>query len=317
MPYRADLDGLRAVAILLVIVNHTGLPIQAAAAGVTAFFVLSGYLITSILIGEERVDLRAFYQRRLRRLAPGFLVMLAITGVLGVVGAYGGHWRPDRFVASIFYVSNWSVLGGPPFGPTDHAWSLAIEEQFYLSWPLLVALLPRRRLVLVASIGVLAGLVIRSMSSADFGYFATPARMDGLFLGCVLALTGVRFPRPVGLIGLGLLGVAALDTGSLAGLTTLATIAAGLIVASETPLGVLALLGKRAYSLYLWNSPMVLLFGAFGTGLTFVAGELSYRLIERPFLRHRATQATDVPIEVVASDPVIGIPALVVEPSRA
>jgi peptidoglycan/LPS O-acetylase OafA/YrhL len=295
IPYRPDLDGLRAIAILLVMVTHTGLPTQAAAAGVTAFFVLSGYLITSILLSEERVDLRDFYRRRLRRLAPAFLVMLAITGTFGLLGWYGAHWLPDRFLASVFYVTNWFVQFGPPSGPTDHVWSLAIEEQFYLSWPLLVALLSRRKLVLVAAVGIVIGLWVRSASGDAFGYFATQARMDGPLLGCLLALTGVRLPRSVGLAGLALLGIAALSSARLADLTTLATVAGGMIVASRTPLGALAPLGKRAYSLYLWNSPMVLLTGAIGTSLTFIVGELSYRLIECPLRERLAKREASTP----------------------
>lgn len=303
IPYRPDLDGLRGIAILLVMVAHTGLPTQAGAAGVTAFFVLSGYLITTILLSGERVELRDFYRRRVRRLAPAFLVMLAVTGTLGVLGWYGGHWLPDRFIASLFYVTNWFVHFGPPNGPTDHAWSLAIEEQFYLSWPLLVALLTRRRLVVVACLGIAVGLWVRSASSDEFGYFATQARMDGPLLGCLLALLRVQFRRSVGVAGLGLLAVAALTSARVADLTTLATVAAGMIVASRTPLGALAPLGKRAYSLYLWNSPMVLLAGALGTSLTFIVAELSYRLVERPFQRRREAHQAAASDEAV---PVLG-----------
>ncbi|MEZ0240474.1 MAG: acyltransferase family protein, partial [Chloroflexota bacterium] len=228
-------------------------------------------------------------------LAPALLVMLAITGALGLLGFYGGHWQPDRFVASMFYVTNWAVLSGPPFGPTDHTWSLAVEEQFYLSWPLLVAVLSRGRLAIVALVGVVVGLVIRSTADAAFGYFATPARIDGLLLGSLIALARVHMPRKVGVAGLALLIVTAFSGLRDADLTTLATFAAGMIVASETPLGALAPLGKRAYSLYLWNSPMVLLFGAVGTTLTFIAGELSYRLIERPYLARREVRAAVAP----------------------
>jgi peptidoglycan/LPS O-acetylase OafA/YrhL len=297
LTYRPDLDGLRAIAILLVIVDHAGLPTLASAAGVTAFFVLSGYLITSILLVERqatgRISLRGFYQRRLRRLGPAFAVMLAIVGVLGLVGVWGEHWRPDRFIASVFYVTNWPVLFGTgAYGVTDHAWSLAIEEQFYLSWPLLVAFAPRR-LVPIAIVGIGIALVFRHASSSEVGYYATFARMDGLLLGAVLAIAGIRLPRWVGLGGLALLAIAALSDRRIADLTTLATVAAAMIVVSSTPIGWLAPLGKRAYSLYLWSTPSTVLLGPAGAILTFVAAELSYRFVERPFLRHGQPAADD------------------------
>jgi len=287
LDYRPDLDGLRAIAVGLVILDHAGLPGQASTAGVTAFFVLSGYLITSILLREERVDLRAFYARRLRRLAPAFAVMLAFVGVAAVFGVWGEHWRPDRYVASVFYVTNWAVIGGGTTGVTDHAWSLAIEEQFYLSWPLLVAFAPRR-LAPIALAGIGAGLLLREFATSELsGYFSTFARMDGLLLGCLAAVLGVRGSRAVGLAGAAVFAVAVVSPAATRHLTTLAEFGALGIIVSRLPIGVLAPMGKRAYSLYLWNWPMTLLFGPFGILPTFVAAELSYRFVERPFLERR------------------------------
>ena len=284
LAYRPDLDGLRAIAVGLVIIDHAGFPTMASAAGVTAFFVLSGYLITSILIREDKVDLKAFYARRLRRLAPAFVVMLAIVGIAGLAGLWGEHWRPDRFLASVFYVTNWSVINGGTTGVTDHAWSLAIEEQFYLSWPLLVAIAPRR-LVPIALAGIGAGLAIRTFTSSELdGYFSTFARMDGLLLGCLAAVLNLRASRIVGWAGLAILAVAALSPAAPHHLPTIAELGAVLIIVSNLPLGWLAPMGKRAYSLYLWNWPMTILFGPLGILPTFIAAELSYRLVERPFM---------------------------------
>ena len=304
LAYRPDLDGLRAIAVALVIADHAGLPTQASAAGVTAFFVLSGYLITSVLLREDRVDLKAFYRRRLRRLAPAFVVMLAIVGTAGLFGVWGEHWRPDRFVASVFYITNWSVLGGGTTGVTDHAWSLAIEEQFYLSWPLLVALAPRR-LAPIALVGIGLGLTLRMFTSSELvGYFSTFARMDALLLGCLAAVLGLRASRAVGWAGAAVFLIAAFSPAATRHLATVAEFGALGIIVSRLPLGFLAPMGKRAYSLYLWNWPMTLLFGPLGILPTFIAAELSYRLVELPFLQ-RAHDA-----EPPERSPRIAVPVL-------
>lgn len=281
--YRPDLDGLRAIAILLVIVDHAGVPTTASAAGVTAFFVLSGYLITGILLREERIDLRAFYVRRARRLAPAMIVVLAFCTAAGLLGAWSAGW-PGQVAQSTFYVTNWPLaLGSSPNGPMDHAWSLAIEEQFYLSWPLLL-FLSRRAAVPIALSGIAIALIVRAGSGEVFGYYSTIGRMDALLLGCLAAIAGQRTPAAVGWIGLALLGVAAAAPVAIRDQTTLAEVAAVLIVTSRTPLGWLAPLGRRAYSLYLWNWPLTLLAGPLAPPLTFAVAELSYRFVERPFL---------------------------------
>jgi peptidoglycan/LPS O-acetylase OafA/YrhL len=159
LPYLPGLDGLRAIAVIAVMIYHADhgwLP--GGFLGVEVFFVISGYLITLLLIGEYqrkgRIDLGQFWKRRARRLLPALIVMLAGLAVFMTVFRRTpmGRTRGD-FTGGIVYVSNWYqiVVGqgytaGEAFVPLRHLWSLAVEEQFYLLWPLvMVAVLVRRR----------------------------------------------------------------------------------------------------------------------------------------------------------------------------
>ena len=174
--YQPALDGIRAFAVAAVLLYHAG---QSWAIGgflgVDTFFVLSGFLITSLLVtewaGRGRIDLKAFWVRRARRLLPAlFLVMVGIVVYAGVFAAPGelDRIRADSF-AALGYVANWRfVFSGQSYfdqfsqpSPLRHMWSLAIEEQFYLVWPLIVCFLLwwRRslRVLLVACLALIAG----------------------------------------------------------------------------------------------------------------------------------------------------------------
>ena len=158
LPYLPGLDGMRAIAVMAVMVyhaNHAWLP--GGFLGVEMFFVISGYLITLLLVGEHerrgRVDLGQFWRRRFRRLLPPLFVMLALMAVFMALFKRTpmGRTRGD-FAGGIFYISNWYQIAvgqgytaNEAFVPFRHLWSLAVEEQFYLIWPLvMVALLMRR-----------------------------------------------------------------------------------------------------------------------------------------------------------------------------
>src|SRR5436305_4044844 len=150
--YVAGLDGIRALAVLCVIAYHLGFSWAAGGMlGVGVFFTLSGYLITDLLLGHWRVHgemgLRTFRLRRARRLLPALFAMLAIVSVLGAVFDAGQLASGRRQVLSgTFYFANWSTIvqHGSYFSrfasplPLDHLWSLSIEEQFYLVWPLVL-----------------------------------------------------------------------------------------------------------------------------------------------------------------------------------
>ena len=167
VPYLPGLDGLRALAVLGVMIyhaNHTWL--KGGFLGVEVFFVISGYLITLLLIGEHertgRIDLAAFWRRRFRRLLPALYVMMAIV-VVYLTAFYTASREASRgdVVAGVFYVSNWyQILVGQgyaaaeAFVPFRHLWSLAVEEQFYLLWPLVMVVLLRRARGRLPSVGV-------------------------------------------------------------------------------------------------------------------------------------------------------------------
>lgn len=144
--YRPGLDALRGVAVLAVMLGHvnvTGFD-SGGWVGVNVFFVLSGFLVTALLLKEHgqsgSIDLIAFYRRRFLRLMPAFvLVVVVVSAVRIFVG--DDHIRANA-AASLLYYSNWyRIVSGDDMGPLAHTWSLAIEEQFYLVWPLVLLLL--------------------------------------------------------------------------------------------------------------------------------------------------------------------------------
>jgi peptidoglycan/LPS O-acetylase OafA/YrhL len=308
--YRADLDGRRAVAVGLVILTHATWPWpnNGGDAGVTAFFVLSGYLITTLLLGQlarhGRIDVLAFYRRRIVRLAPALLGLLAFTLVIGLALGWGSsHWQVG-LLSCLGYVSNWTQVADVNIDPLGHTWSLAIEEQFYLVWPALLILLRGKGLMRFAIIGIIAASVLRLAATGPLEYFSTVTRADAILVGCVLALVRPRWPASVAVIGLaGLVAVAFLNTGHDIGIPA-ATIATAAIIGGRfEPLGRLAPFGLRAYSLYLWNWPATILFGSFGAIaplMTVLMGEVSFRLFEAPVLRRgRSRRPTPVAVELV------------------
>jgi peptidoglycan/LPS O-acetylase OafA/YrhL len=241
---RPALDGVRAVAVLLVFAFHANVPgMRAGFLGVDLFFVLSGYLITSLLIAEAqrsgRIALTAFWGRRVRRLFPAFVV--TVTAVI-VVGRITGlpflrEKLRDDVIASLFYFANWRFIRSTSYfanddtvSPLQHVWSLAIEEQFYVAWPILVALvvlLVTRtkkgnvavRVGVLAAAGVVASAIamafVYSPMHPERAYMGTDTKafqpMLGALLACVLSSKGVRLlceraSRVLALVGL--LGIA-------------------------------------------------------------------------------------------------------------
>jgi peptidoglycan/LPS O-acetylase OafA/YrhL len=213
--YLPALDGLRALAVLSVIAFHAELPrFNGGFLGVEVFFVVSGYLITSLLLDERektgRVSLARFWLRRARRLLPALFVLLLATLTLSLTVAPDSlaTTRTDS-AAALLYVSNWwqvvhqhsyfMSVDRPPL--LLHLWSLSVEEQFYLIWPLAVALFGRaaKRWVLpVALLGAAASALSMAWSfdpSADPTriYVGSDTRSSGLLIGAALAVLAPAF----------------------------------------------------------------------------------------------------------------------------
>ena len=331
--HRPGLDGARGFAIALVLAGHA-LPsgFAAASVGVTLFFVLSGFLITALL-WEERaltgtVDLRDFYDRRIRRLVPAFVVVLA--GVLLSMLAIG---QPEQGLfnglVAASYAGNWVLAGGTLLGPLSHTWSLAIEEQFYLVVP--VAILVALRYLRAGQLAVLfVGLAAAIQIGRAWGWvngvplerlaYATEFQADGLLLGCALAIVmhvrPFRLPAVTRPIALGaLIAVAFIVPDGpyyLFGNTFTALASTVLIAALVSPSNrdnvfenrVLVSLGLISYGLYLWHFPILWHLGitdarpypglgqaAIGIVLSVGVAVVSFQGVERRFQRSRAPTA--------------------------
>jgi peptidoglycan/LPS O-acetylase OafA/YrhL len=308
--YVPALDGVRALAVLAVLGYHAAVPgLEGGLLGVGVFLTLSGFLITSILLsGWERrgtFDLRTFWVHRARRLLPALGVLLAtVLAVTAVVdpGALSRRW--DETLAAALYVSNWTaiadglsyaaVLGGPE--PLEHLWSLAVEEQFYLVWPILLLVLlrwfrgDRGAAALATGVLALASFVWMAVLASPGldntrAYEGTDTRAGELLVGAALALLlgplGRRRRPGVpgrlgldagGLLALGVLGwlVVSTDFWSIGlyrgGFLLLALATAVLLAAVTTPGSVLGALlgirplrwvGERSYGIYLWHMPVI------------------------------------------------------------
>ncbi len=223
LPYLPGLDGLRAVAVVAVLLYHADLSwIPGGFLGVEIFFVISGYLITALLLMEwrelGRVDLKKFWLRRARRLLPALYLLLAVTLTYAVVFLPGEVARlRDDVIAALGYVTNWYlVLGHESYFEAigrpsllKHLWSLAVEEQFYLLWPPVLALglslgaerWRQRRVLFVALSGAIASAVLmailyRPEVDPSRVYFGTDTRATGLLLGAALAFLWTPWPLP-------------------------------------------------------------------------------------------------------------------------
>jgi peptidoglycan/LPS O-acetylase OafA/YrhL/lysophospholipase L1-like esterase len=319
--YVPALDGLRAVAVVAVIAYHLDFGwAQGGYLGVDLFFVLSGYLITSLLLGEWVVSggigFRSFWARRARRLLPAVILLLLVLALYAGLRGPGldrSALRPDA-LATLFYSANWhQVFAHQSYfaqfasaSPLRHTWSLAIEEQFYLIWPLiLLGLLVAargRRVVLLVATGLLAAGSAALMAvlyhpgiDPTRVYYGTDSRAFELAIGAALAValasrgplhrrSGRGVLQGAGVVAMGLLvygfvGVGGppgwLYQGGLFG----ACVLVGIVVASVVqprpgPLGAvlslspLRFLGIISYGLYLWHWPVLVLATEATTGIS-------------------------------------------------
>lgn len=335
IPYRSEIDGLRAMAILAVLLYHAHLGVRAGLVGVDVFFVISGYLITSLLYQEwlatRRIDLFAFYARRVRRLFPALMlvVITVLAASVWVLSPFGEIQQAARSAAaSLLFVGNFFFMAhtGGYFSPTAghfpllNMWSLGVEEQFYLLWPLGLLLLLRWRRQSLSGILAACGLVSLALAVAlkltypTVGFYQMPARFWELALGGMIALRPAQklmsgsVPALIGLLVV--FASVLLPATDFPGMAAIGAVAGtGLLlhaVHGSTELGwtgkflrsrPMVFIGLISYSLYLWHWPLLALArmrqaGPLSLGLTIalclaavVLAWLSYRFVERPFRR--------------------------------
>ena len=308
---RADIEGLRAVAVALVVLYHAGAKfVSGGFVGVDVFFVISGFLITNLLVEEadrfDQVSLRNFWARRMRRLLPMSLLVTVVTVAAGVFMLEPGRVRELTTVALgaigfstnfvLYFTSSEYLLGVTPPSPLQHYWSLAVEEQFYLVWPLVIFAvihLSRKqwrawlgRIVVLALLASLITGIVLPPGNPGGAYYLPQARVWEILVGTALALYGSRIREiPENMrAGAGWVGIAAI-VGSAVGFSSatpfpgfaallpvcgalLVLVAGGSHYGPELVLKVQPLqsVGAWSYSLYLWHWPIFVLVEAkFGT----------------------------------------------------
>lgn len=332
--YRADIDGLRAIAVLLVVFNHLGWSwFSGGYIGVDIFFVISGYLITSILsqqMHEQRFSVAEFYKKRVVRLAPAFFTVLLAVSVMA--------WQvmlPDELIKYAHSAIYGTFLMGNVYMrdevgdyfsqgvdsiPLLHLWSLGVEEQFYIFWPLILLVMFKAKrtqwLVVVVIAGIITSLYYAKQQlgiNSQKAYYSMPVRAFELLLGALIVfLPKMVIPRIWVYLGVTLaLAVLAATTfyfdqhtpfpGAMALIPCLATVA--IIYLGSTgvyhPLlsnGLSLWIGKISYPLYLWHWPIIVFAGFYLLPETFavqlgllgfvlILAWLTYRYIEQPCKR--------------------------------
>jgi peptidoglycan/LPS O-acetylase OafA/YrhL len=334
--YRPDIDGLRAVAVLLVLIFHAGFSIfPGGYVGVDIFFVISGYLITGILLNdieEKQFKFTTFYKRRIRRLMPALFGMLLITTIIASIillpsdfSSYG-----KSLISVVLSLSNiyfWRENGGYFEGnveevPLLHTWSLSVEEQFYLLWPLMMLIFSRHLkhsafLLFLLFVIICSVVLSQWVSEVTFAaaYYLLPTRIFELLIGAILVLSFHRLPN-LSILYLNLLAFIGLvcilsaslilnSESSFPGYNALLpTIGTALLLYTGAKgstwinqclsFGPLVWIGLISYSLYLWHWPLIVFIRYTGFELTIevsiiivvlsiLLGWISWKYIETPF----------------------------------
>jgi peptidoglycan/LPS O-acetylase OafA/YrhL len=343
--YRPDIDGLRAIAVLSVLAFHYGAPLppewrlSGGFTGVDVFFVISGFLITSKLNDDIRAgtfSVLSFYDRRIRRILPALIVMLAATLLAGRFLLMPGDYKSlaDSTATAAFGISNFYFLFNTGYFdqaaellPLLHTWSLAVEEQFYVVWPILLFIAAKNRhriaiatiLASVLFLGFAASL-IWFVANPKAAFFMAVPRAWELSIGAMLVFLS-PLPRPLGevatvaglaLVGAGFLMVTATSFPGPAALYPCA--GAALVIwprrgdsAAGRLLGYLRPIGLISYSLYLWHWPVWVFYRIYINGsvprfrealalavVSIAAATLSYFVVEKPVRRTRPLPAKTI-----------------------
>ncbi len=329
--YRPELDGMRGIAILLVFFHHAGIPIiHGGHIGVDIFFVLSGFLITALLWREYenygRVSLKNFYIRRLLRLTPALALLLVLFGGFTLLTKSGEALLKTgkAIFYTAFYLSDFALaFDFAALGSLEHTWSLAIEEHFYLLFPLtLVLLLARKwsRRSILMLFGVLIILIavhrifLWGPTSQEIHrvFYGFDTRADGLLVGCVLGLLASWNKLPPVRLSFALPAAAVLFFACIFISWDSAVYAYGLPVINLSAALVLAFIltsppawlanrslvwiGMISYGLYLWHNPIFILIReritespwiilVLGSAASVVCAGFSYYLLEKPCLK--------------------------------
>lgn len=337
--YRADIDGLRAVAVSTVALYHAELAFPGGFTGVDVFFVISGYLIISILhsqMSQGTFTFLGFWERRVRRLVPALFVSSLATATLSylvllpddLVGSGGALVALPLLLVNVFI---WRRVRTGYFGhapetrPLLHTWSLGLEEQFYLIFPLMLYLLLRFKITRDHLLKILTGIVFLSLflcikltpDKAGFAFFCLPTRAWEFLAGGLAALLPVPFQgtlhaSALGCLGLGLIGASlyGIDEqtafpGAAALLPVIGTALILWVRSGPTTVltrllsfGPLVLVGKISYSVYLWHWPLIAIAKYVNclrtlpqkllvVGLSYLFGYLSWKFVEQPFRNRR------------------------------
>ncbi len=222
--YIPSLDGLRAISILLVLFSHAGVSQKLPGGfGVTIFFFLSGFLITTLLLREHNrtgtISLRNFYVRRVLRLTPPLLLSLLAAAALVLLGVAQGVLDPMTLISQIFFFYNYFSLYGDPqsIEGLGVLWSLSVEEHFYFIWPTLFLFLMRGRLKLGHIVGLIVLFLVWRYIRVLFLhgdewtiYTSTDTRFDSLLFGCLLAILQTWYPTRLKCAPLPMLAIVAL-----------------------------------------------------------------------------------------------------------
>lgn len=328
LTYRSDIDGLRALAVLLVVLYHAKFPIHGGFIGVDVFFVISGFLITSIInneIKEKTFTFLSFYTRRVKRLVPAFFFMAF------VVSIYCAYFlMPEDLisysktvlfsllgVSNFYFFSHTNYFESSTFEPLLHTWSLSVEEQFYLVWPVLLIALHKIRKNNIKNTTLLFIFLSSILFSWEYvnidknmAYMMLPFRFFELMAGALLAINFLplsspsRYKNIFSITGVSLILSSAVmldDSSAFPGILAIpVTIGTMLLIASQGgivnrffSLSPVVYIGKISYSFYLWHWPIIILAKYRGIELDFanasmlviaslVAACISYHFIEVP-----------------------------------